>query len=79
QGPWLMEEMAAQAEHVGTTLVYDTIVEVDLSQRPFRLVGDGGDVYLGDVLIVATGAQAKWLGLDSEEAMKGKGVSACAT
>ncbi|MGL4314183.1 MAG: thioredoxin-disulfide reductase [Sphingomonas sp.] len=79
QGPWLMGEMAAQAEHVGTTLMYDTIVEVDLSRRPFRLVGDSGDVYLGDVLIVATGAQAKWLGLDTEEAMKGKGVSACAT
>ncbi|MFA5988671.1 MAG: thioredoxin-disulfide reductase [Sphingomonas sp.] len=79
QGPWLMEEMQAQAEHVGTTLMYDTIVSVDLSQRPFRLIGDGGDVYEGDVLIVATGAQAKWLGIDSEEAMKGKGVSACAT
>lgn len=79
QGPWLMEEMQAQAEHVGTTLMYDTIVSVDLSQRPFRLIGDGGDVYEGDVLIVATGAQAKWLGIDSEEALKGKGVSACAT
>jgi thioredoxin reductase (NADPH) len=79
QGPWLMEEMQAQAEHVGTTLVYDTIVEVDLSQRPFRLTGDSGDVYLGDVLIIATGAQAKWLGIESEELMKGKGVSACAT
>lgn len=79
QGPWLMDEMSAQAEHVGTTLMYDTIVEVDLSQRPFRLIGDSGDIYIGDVLIIATGAQAKWLGLDSEEAMKGKGVSACAT
>ncbi len=79
QGPWLMEEMQAQAEHVGTRLMYDTIVEVDLSRRPFRLIGDGGDVYEGDVLIIATGAQAKWLGLDSEEHMKGKGVSACAT
>ena len=79
QGPWLMEQMQAQAEHVGTRLMYDTIVEVDLSHRPFRLIGDGGDVYEGDVLIVATGAQAKWLGLDSEELMKGKGVSACAT
>ncbi len=79
QGPWLMEEMQAQAEHVGTRLMYDTIVEVDLSRRPFRLIGDGGDVYQGDVLIIATGAQAKWLGLESEEAMKGKGVSACAT
>ena len=79
QGPWLMEEMQAQAEHVGTRLMYDTIVEVDLSQRLFRLIGDGGDVYEGDVLIIATGAQAKWLGLESEEALKGKGVSACAT
>ncbi len=79
QGPWLMDEMQAQAEHVGTVLMYDTIVSVDLKARPFRLMGDGGDVYEGDVLIIATGAQAKWLGLDSEEAMKGKGVSACAT
>ena len=79
QGPWLMDEMSAQAEHVGTRLMYDTIVDVDLSRRPFRLIGDGGDVYEGDVLIIATGAQAKWLGLDTEDAMKGKGVSACAT
>ncbi|OQW47448.1 MAG: thioredoxin-disulfide reductase [Proteobacteria bacterium SG_bin6] len=79
QGPWLMEEMQAQAEHVGTRLMYDTIVEVDFAQRPFRLIGDSGDVYSGDVLIVATGAQAKWLGLDSEELLRGKGVSACAT
>jgi thioredoxin reductase (NADPH) len=79
QGPWLMQEMQAQAEHVGTRMMWDTIVEVDLSRRPFRLVGDGGDVYLGDVLVIATGAQAKWLGLDSEESLKGKGVSACAT
>ena len=79
QGPWLMEEMLAQAEHVGTRLMYDTITGVDLSQRPFRLTGDSGDTYTGDVLIIATGAQARWLGLDSEELMKGKGVSACAT
>ncbi|MEG3124706.1 thioredoxin-disulfide reductase [Sphingomonas sp. GB1N7] len=79
QGPWLMEQMQAQAEHVGTRLMWDTIVEVDLTKRPFRLIGDGGDVYEGDVLVIATGAQAKWLGLDSEEALKGKGVSACAT
>ncbi|WP_448503099.1 thioredoxin-disulfide reductase [Sphingomonas sp.] len=79
QGPWLMEEMQAQAEHVGTRMMYDTIVGVDLSQRPFRLTGDSGDVYIGDVLVIATGAQAKWLGLDSEELLKGKGVSACAT
>ena len=79
QGPWLMEEMTAQAEHVGTRLMFDTIVSVDLSRRPFRLIGDGGDIYEGDTLVVATGAQAKWLGLESEEALKGKGVSACAT
>jgi thioredoxin reductase (NADPH) len=79
QGPWLMDEMQAQAAHVGTRLMYDTIVKVDVSRRPFRLIGDGGDVYEGDVLVIATGAQAKWLGLDSEEALKGKGVSACAT
>ena len=79
QGPWLMEQMTAQAEHVGTTMMWDTIVSVDLSRRPFRLIGDGGDVYEGEVLVIATGAQAKWLGLPSEEAMKGKGVSACAT
>ena len=79
QGPWLMEEMQAQAEHVGTKLMYDTIVEVDLSRRPFRLTGDSGDVYEGETLVIATGAQAKWLGLDSETALQGKGVSACAT
>ncbi len=79
QGPWLMEEMTAQAEHVGTTMVYDIIVDVDLSKRPFTLTGDGGDVYLADTLVIATGAQAKWLGLESEVAMQGKGVSACAT
>jgi thioredoxin reductase (NADPH) len=79
QGPWLMEEMQAQAEHVGAQMMWDTIVEIDLTQRPFRLIGDGGTVYVGDVLVIATGAQAKWLGLDSEELLKGKGVSACAT
>jgi thioredoxin reductase (NADPH) len=79
QGPWLMEEMTAQAEHVGTTMVYDIITDVDLTQRPFRLTGDSGDIFLCDTLIIATGAQAKWLGLDSENAMQGKGVSACAT
>ncbi|GAA0730968.1 thioredoxin-disulfide reductase [Sphingomonas japonica] len=79
QGPWLMDEMQAQAEHVGAQMMYDTITEIDLSRRPFRLVGDGGTVYSGDVLVIATGAQAKWLGLDSEELLKGKGVSACAT
>ena len=79
QGPWLMEEMQAQAEHVGTTMVWDHIVEVDLSRRPFRLIGDGGTVYTGDVLVIATGAQAKWLNMPSEEHLKGRGVSACAT
>ena len=79
QGPWLMQEMQAQAEHVGARMMYDTVLEVDLTQRPFRLVGDSGDVYEGETLVIATGAQAKWLGLDSEEALKGKGVSACAT
>ncbi|WP_298691919.1 FAD-dependent oxidoreductase, partial [uncultured Sphingomonas sp.] len=66
QGPWLMEEMQAQAEHVGTRMIWDTITQVDLSRRPFRLTGDSGDVYEGEVLVIATGAQAKWLGLDSE-------------
>ena len=79
QGPWLMEEMSAQAEAVGTQLMYDHIARVDLSERPFRLYGDSGTVYVCDTLIVATGAQARWLGLDSEEGLKGKGVSACAT
>jgi thioredoxin reductase (NADPH) len=79
QGPWLMEEMTAQAEHVGTTMVYDIIVDVDLSKRPFKLIGDGGDIYLCDTLVICTGAQAKWLGTPSETAMQGKGVSACAT
>jgi thioredoxin reductase (NADPH) len=79
QGPWLMEEMTAQAEHVGTTMVYDIIVDVDLSKRPFTLIGDGGASYTCDTLVICTGAQAKWLGLESETAMQGKGVSACAT
>jgi thioredoxin reductase (NADPH) len=79
QGPWLMEQMQKQAEHVGTRLMYDIITDVDLSRRPFRLIGDGGDVYEGDTLVIATGAQAKWLGLDSERHLAGKGVSACAT
>jgi thioredoxin reductase (NADPH) len=79
QGPWLMEQMTAQAEKVGTQVFHDTIVKVDLSGPPFRCEGDSGDVYTGDVLIIATGAQAKWLGLDSEQAFQGFGVSACAT
>ncbi|MFN3685843.1 thioredoxin-disulfide reductase [Salinarimonas sp.] len=79
QGPWLMEQMRAQAEHVGTRMVSDHIASVDLSSRPFRLVGDGGDTYSCDALIIATGAQAKWLGLPSEQKFQGMGVSACAT
>ena len=79
QGPWLMEEMQAQAEHVGTKMVWDHISAVDLSRRPFRLTGDSGTIYSADTLVIATGAQAKWLGLPSEEHMKGRGASACAT
>ncbi len=79
QGPWLMEQMKAQAETVGTTLFTDVIVEVDLDRRPFRCVGDSGDVYLGETLVVATGAQARWLGLPGETKFRGFGVSACAT
>jgi len=79
QGPWLMEEMQAQAEHVGTKMVWDHIVEVDFSRRPFVLKGDSGAEYHADALVIATGAQAKWLNLPSEEHMKGRGASACAT
>ena len=79
QGPWLMEQMEKQARAVGTRLFADTIVEANLGARPFRCLGDGGDVYTGDTLIVCTGAQARWLGLASEEKYKGFGVSACAT
>ncbi|HEX8840423.1 MAG TPA: thioredoxin-disulfide reductase [Sphingomicrobium sp.] len=79
QGPWLMEEMQAQAEHVGTKMVWDHISAVDLSRRPFRLTGDSGAQYFADALVISTGAQAKWLGLPSEEHMKGRGASACAT
>ena len=79
QGPWLMEQMKAQAEHVGAEMVSDHIVAVDLKQRPFRLTGDGGQLYTCDALIIATGAKAKWLGIPSEETYKGFGVSACAT
>jgi thioredoxin reductase (NADPH) len=79
QGPWLMEQMQAQAEHVGTSFLHDTIVSVDLSKRPFVAVGDSGDTYSGDTLIIATGATARWLGIDSEQKFQGFGVSACAT
>ena len=79
QGPWLMEQMQAQAEHVGTRIVTDHVNKVELAQRPFRLVCDSGDIYLADALIIATGAQARWLELPSEQKFKGYGVSACAT
>src|SRR5215203_3315990 len=79
QGPWLMEEMQAQAELVGTKMVWDHISSVDLSRRPFVLKGDNGTEYHADTLVIATGAQARWLNLPSEEHMKGRGASACAT
>ena len=79
QGPWLMEQMRAQAEHVGAEMVSDIITNVDLSKRPFTLTGDSGTTYTADALIIATGASAKWLGLESEEKYRGFGVSACAT
>jgi thioredoxin reductase (NADPH) len=79
QGPWLMEQMRKQAEHVGTVMVSDHISRVDLSGHPFRLWGDGGDTYSCEALVIATGAQAKWLNIPSETAFQGFGVSACAT
>ena len=79
QGPWLMEQMQGQAENVGTRVVMDTIIEVDLSQRPFRCTGDSGRLYSGDALVIATGASARWLGLEGEAKYRGFGVSACAT
>ena len=79
QGPWLMEQMRAQAEHVGTEIVMDQIAKVDLKKRPFVLKGESGDTYTCDALIICTGAQARWLGIESEEMFKGHGVSACAT
>ena len=80
QGPWLMEQMQKQAEHVGTRMMWDTIVDVDVSNgSPFKAVGDSGDEYIADVLVIATGAQAKWLGVPGEQELGGKGVSACAT
>ena len=79
QGPWLMEQMRLQAEHVGTRMISDTIVKAELDRRPFRLIGDSGDVYEADAVVIATGAQAKWLGLPSEAKFGGFGVSACAT
>ena len=79
QGPWLMEQMKAQAVHVGTELISDHIKEIDLSTRPFKAVGESGDSYIGDTVIICTGAKARWLGLPSEKQFQGKGVSACAT
>ncbi len=80
QGPWLMEEMKAQAEHVGTRMMWDTIVSVDLENGPpYTAIGDSGDEYVGETLVICTGAQAKWLGAPGEQELGGKGVSACAT
>jgi thioredoxin reductase (NADPH) len=79
QGPWLMEQMAAQARHVGTRVIDDLIIEAELNHRPFRCIGDSGNVYLADAVVIATGAHARWLGLPSEHALQGAGVSACAT
>ncbi len=79
QGPWLMEQMEKQAEHVGTEIFHDTIIEVDLSKRPFVAKGDSGNTYTGETLIIATGASARWLGLESEKKFQNFGVSACAT
>src|SRR5579863_1593895 len=79
QGPWLMEQMQAQAEHVGTKIVFDLAVKLELARRPFTVTADSGDTYSADTIILATGAQARWLGIPSEETYRGFGVSACAT
>jgi len=79
QGPWLMDQMAEQATHCGTKVVQDVITSIDLSRRPFRAVGDSGDVYVAEALVIATGAQARWLGIPGEKELGGFGVSACAT
>ncbi|MDG1439027.1 MAG: thioredoxin-disulfide reductase, partial [Emcibacteraceae bacterium] len=79
QGPWLMEQMKAQAENVETTIITDFITDVDFTKRPFVCKGDNGDTYIGDTVVISTGAQAKWLGLPSEDEYQGRGVSACAT
>ena len=79
QGPWLMEQMEAQAKHVGTRIVQDIVISIDTSKRPFSLKGDTGDTYYASSVIIATGAQARWLGLENENRLNGKGVSACAT
>lgn len=79
QGPWLMEQMKGQAENVGTTLITDYVQNVDFSKRPFTATGDNGDTYIAETIVISTGAQARWLGLESEKAFQGFGVSACAT
>ncbi|WP_426958247.1 thioredoxin-disulfide reductase [Muricoccus radiodurans] len=79
QGPWLMDQMRAQAEHVGTRIIQDVITGVDLTARPFRAAGDSGDSYEGSAVVIATGAQARWLGIPGEKELSGFGVSACAT
>ena len=79
QGPWLMEQMEAQAKHVGTRIIQDIITSIDTNTRPFVMTGDTGEIYTADSVIIATGAQARWLGLESEFAFNGRGVSACAT
>ena len=79
QGPFLMEQMEQQARHVGTRILNDLVMDVDFSRRPFRCTGDSGDVYVAETVVIATGAQARWLGLPSEKRLQGAGVSACAT
>lgn len=79
QGPWLMEQMRSQAERVGTRIIQDVVIDADISRRPFTCVGDSGETYSGETLIICTGASARWLGLPSEEKFRGAGVSACAT
>jgi thioredoxin reductase (NADPH) len=79
QGPWLMEQMQAQAEHVGATVLQDVITAVELGRRPFRATGDSGAVYEAEAMVIATGAQARWLGIPGEKELSGFGVSACAT
>jgi thioredoxin reductase (NADPH) len=79
QGPWLMEQMEKQAVHVGTSIVYDHIAKVDFSNRPFKLYGESGDIFEAQTVIICTGAQARWLGLESEKKFQGYGVSGCAT
>ena len=79
QGPWLMEQMAGQAEHVGTRIVHDLITRVDFTTHPFHCVADSGDVFVADSVVIATGAQARWLDIESEQRLQGRGVSACAT